>query len=85
MGTIDKLWIKLTCNGCESTETSSALDKGSRWSGFNWDRPDPFTLFDVICEGGGKNEPTVVSAKCKACSSDASVQTAYGFGRPSGF
>jgi hypothetical protein len=85
MGVIEKLWIKLTCNGCGATETSSALDKGSGWSGSQWGSLGSFTLFDVICEGGGKNEPNIVSAKCKACSSDASVKTAYGFGRPSDF
>lgn len=85
MSVIDKLWIKLTCNGCRATETSAALDKGSTWSGSDWGSASPFKLFDVICDGGGKSEPTVVSAKCKACSNAASVKTAYGFGRPDGF
>jgi len=85
MGVIDKLWIKVTCEGCKATETSSVLDQGSGWSGSHWGSPGPFTQFDVICEGGGKEEPTVVFAKCKACGSAATVQEAYGFGRPTGF
>ena len=85
MGVIDKLWIKVMCKGCGISETSSALDKGSGWSGSNWRDPTAFTQFDVVCEGGGQREPTVISAKCKACGSDASVDEAYGFGRPNGF
>ncbi len=85
MGVIDKLWIKVVCKGCGTSETSSALDKGSGWSGSNWCVPGPFTQFNVVCEGGGSKEPTAVSAKCKVCGSDASVEEAYGFARPSGF
>lgn len=77
MGIIDKLSITLTCNGCGTAEESSVLDTGSRWGGSHWSRPGPFMQFDVICKGGGKDEPTVDSAKCKACGNTASVKMTY--------
>jgi len=85
MGTIDKLWVKLTCKGWKVTETDLALDCGSGYRGSNWDNFGPFKQFNVICEGRGEKEPTVVSAKCKMCGKAAMVQTGYGFNRPTDF
>lgn len=77
MGIIDKLSITLTCSRCGATEESSILDTGSRWSSSNWSCPRPFTQFDVIYKGGGKDEPSVDSAQCKVCGNAASVKTTY--------
>ena len=33
MGTIDKLWVKLSCGSCGLSETNSVSDKGSGWGG----------------------------------------------------
>lgn len=85
MGTIDKLWVKLTCPGCGVSETSSALDKGSGWGGSSWGSFGSFESFHVAASGGDKREPEVTSATCKACNASASVETQYGFGRPRGF
>jgi len=85
LGTSDKIWVKLTCPGCNVTETSSALDKGSGWGGPHWRNYGEFKLFDAKCEGGAKDEPAVTSASCKACGEKATINEAYGFGRPEGF
>ena len=85
MGTIDKLWIKLSCDACEGSETRSVLDKGSMWSGSHWGDLGSFLAFDVESRGGGGQEPEVVSSICKSCGAAAKVETAYGSNRPDGF
>jgi hypothetical protein len=85
MGTIDKLWVKLTCEACDISETSSASDKGSGWSGSHWNQLGPYSDFDATMEGGGKVDPEVTSAKCKRCGCEATIESAYGFSRPKGF
>jgi hypothetical protein len=78
MGVVDELWIKLTCKTCKHSETKSALDYGSVYRGSNWGSLGRFTKFDVICEGQGEKEPTVISAKCRACGKVAIVEKSYG-------
>lgn len=85
MGVQDKLWVKLTCQSCGNSETSSASDYGSGWSGSKWGGINQFEKFTVVCHGGGAEEPEVVSATCKECGGAASIKNAYGFGTPSGF
>ena len=85
MGTIDKLWVKLTCETCGATETASALDKGSMWSGSHWLGLGGFSLFEVHTSGGGLKEPEVTTASCKKCRAPAGVEQAYGSRRPEGF
>lgn len=67
MGVIDRLWIKVTCTECGSSETSSARDTGSNWSGSHWGNIGKFEQFQVVATGGGKDESKIISAKCKAC------------------
>jgi len=85
MGTIDKKWFKLSCEKCDVTETSSALDKGSNWSGSFWNYPDRFENFDINVSGGDKTEPEIVLAICKACKGNAVVDPAYGHNKPDGY
>lgn len=85
MGSIDKRWVKLGCETCETLEVGSALDKGSGWSGSHWRTFGPFEKFEAQTSGGGKKDPDVISATCKACGRAASIETAYGFSRPDGF
>jgi len=85
MGTIDKLWVKLTCKNCGVSEISSASDKGSGWNGSSWNNLGSIRNFDAVITGGGKEEPDVVSAKCKNCGHVAIVESDYGFSKPASF
>jgi len=85
MGVSDKLWFKVTCTNCKNTETCSVLDKGSGWGGPSWQSSCSFETFTAQFKGGGKSDPEVVSAICKKCSGQGTVETSYGFNRPNGF
>jgi len=83
MGVNDKLWVKLTCSSCDVSETSTALDKG--YNNPSWGNIEQFEKFIAINSGGGKQEPEVVSAKCKTCGAIAIIESKYGFTCPSGY
>lgn len=85
MGTIDKLWVKVSCESCGVSETNSVSDKGSGWGGSHWGSLGGFVNFSVNSSGSGKTEPSVGSATCNSCGSQAKVKEAYGFGKPEGF
>lgn len=85
MGTIDKLWVKLTCDKCGVSEVATASDKGSGWGGSHWNDLGGFVKFDAVITGGGNTDPDVTSAKCKSCGHVAKIDEEYGFGRPAGF
>lgn len=85
MGIIDTLWVKISCDNCGISETSSASDKGSGWGGSSWNDLSLFANFDAILIGGGKKEPNVTSAKCKKCNQIAKIDSAYGLDKPSRF
>jgi hypothetical protein len=67
MGVIDKTIHKLSCASCNIVEEQSILDKGSGWSGSDWQSGVEFKNFNTIWSGGGKVEPTMVKAECKRC------------------
>ena len=48
MGVSDKLWVKLVCPECGAAEVSSALDKGSGWSGQHCSPSAGFGLSEVL-------------------------------------
>jgi len=77
MGYIDNLCVTLTCPKCGAVEEAAALDKGSAWNGSHWHRFDEFKLFNTTCDGGGKQEPTIVAATCKKCGSTVNPNYAY--------
>ncbi|WP_255876095.1 hypothetical protein, partial [Microbulbifer elongatus] len=85
MGTRDRLWVKVSCESCKVFETTSVSDKGSGWGGSYWGNLSGFTSFTVKSTGSGKTEPTVESAICNNCNTQAKVEEAYGFGKPAGF
>jgi len=78
MGVIDKTTYTLACPKCGSKESASLLDKGSSWGGSFWQSGATFVVFQTQWSGGGKQEPQLVSATCKACCTAASVESAYG-------
>lgn len=67
MGVIDKTTYTLRCESCEIEEESSILDKGSNWSGSNWQSEAEFKNFGTSWKGGGRTEPELISARCKQC------------------
>ena len=77
MGTIDKTTYTLTCQNCETNETSSVLDKGSNWGGSFWQSGTTFKAFDTDWTGGQNHEPTLEKAICKICKSPATIQRQY--------
>jgi len=85
VGIIDKVWIKVSCENCNISDVSSAADKGSGWSGSSWNSLAGFKNFDVTADGSGKEEPSIISAKCQQCGSDAKVLSEYGFNKPKEF
>lgn len=85
MGTIDKLWVKLTCPSCGATETLAAVDRGSGYGGSAWGDLGPYESFEVTESAGDKQVPQVTSATCNACGATATVEREYGHNRPRGF
>lgn len=84
MGTSDKIWFKISCDSCGTSETVTARDKGSMWSGPSWtsiDKPGTFSIREKLDQG----EPAVQSATCNSCGKAAEVKSSYGLTRPEGF
>lgn len=73
MGIIDGTRYTLSCKKCGSNETSTVLDKGSRWSGSAWRSGATFSKFETSWSGGGEREPDLRSATCVSCGTPASV------------
>ena len=67
MGIIDSTSHTLHCSACNLEETKKVLDKGSGWSGSSWQSRATYQNFETQWEGGGKAEPTLLSAKCRRC------------------
>jgi hypothetical protein len=76
MGYIDKVCATLVCPKCGASEESSALDKGSNWSGSHWYGFGGFESFKIESTGGGIQEPEITKATCK-CGAKADVSYAY--------
>ena len=85
MGTIDKLWVKLSCDICGEEGVSAVLEKDSGLSGLDWGNRRSLSSFDVSARGEWKRQSEVISAMCRNCGAVASVKTAYGIDRPEGF
>lgn len=78
MGIIDSKIFVLKCQKCGIKESAKVLDKGSSWGGSSWEgRPD-YSKFETQWTGGGKEEPELLSAKCKTCGQQAKVESCYG-------
>lgn len=73
MGIIDKTTYTLKCPQCGRTGTATTRDKGSGWSGSSWGSFSIAEGFELESTGGGKVEPTIVSATCTRCSVAAEV------------
>jgi hypothetical protein len=74
MGIIDSTSYTLACPKCGTRETRSVHDKGSNWGGSHWQSSTSFTHFDTNWQGGGgREEPALTSALCKACGAEAVV------------
>jgi hypothetical protein len=73
MGIIDKTTYTLSCHECETNESASVLDHGSGWSGSSWQSGAKFAGFQTQWNGGGKQEPELLSATCNACGKPAKV------------
>jgi hypothetical protein len=84
MGVTDRLWVKLTCEKCGISETSTAAEKGSMW-GASWNDLNTLEKFEAVITGGGREEPDVKSAKCNTCGANATIDDQYGFQRPPNF
>jgi hypothetical protein len=84
MGTIDKYWVRLSCNHCGASETSVASEKGSAW-GSSWESLDAFTKFETTLSGGGYEPPDIISAICKTCHQSAMIFNEFGMNRPAKF
>ncbi len=78
MGIIDSTGYKLYCNACETEESATVLDKGSNWGGSSWQGGVSFAKFNTQWDGGGREEPKLVSASCKDCDKPATVESSYG-------
>ena len=78
MGIIDKAIYTLTCPKCGMNEKASVCDKGSMYSGSNWNSKANFLKFETEWEGGGNEEPTLNLALCMKCKVDAIVESHYG-------
>lgn len=85
MGITDTVWFKLTCDPCETKEVHPIHDKGSSFSGPNWQAPPPFEHFDVKWESNGSGEPNAASATCNGCDAAAGIESRYCLSRPDGF
>jgi len=85
MGSIDRMWVKVSCEDCGVSQTNSSTDKGSGWSGSHWNDLGDFSDFDVTVSGSGKSEPTVSAGTCKKCGGEATIKKAYGFNKPGNF
>ncbi len=77
MGVIDKTVYKLTCPQCDTSETSSVLDRGSGWGGSSWQDGASFSKFKTEWSGGGSQEPRLTLAVCMACGGSATVESGY--------
>ena len=84
MGTIDRVWVKVTCEHCKVSETATAAEKGSGW-GSSWNSLGDFDKFNASVRGGGNEMPDVLSATCKKCGNAATLTSECGFERPVGF
>jgi hypothetical protein len=74
MGIIDSTRYTLTCQPCDTAETSKVLDKGSNYSGSWWESGADFKHFDTVWSGGDRTEPKLVKATCKACGATPEVK-----------
>jgi len=77
MGVNDKTVYKLTCPKCDTSETSSVLDKGSGWGGSSWQDEASFSNFKTEWSGGGSQEPKLILAVCNVCGGSATVESGY--------
>ena len=77
MGVIDRCTYTLRCNQCNVTESGSAVDSGSGWSGSSWSSGPSYQNFETKWEGSGKTEPDLVSAACKTCGQAPVVTSKY--------
>ena len=75
MGVIDKNRAALKCPKCNTTETLTAVEKGSVYGRSGWGTFDTPKLFDITISDRGVASagPIVSSAKCKKCDCDAEV------------
>ena len=73
MGVHDSIKATLDCPTCDISEVATAVDGGP----FHWYDFCPVDTFDVVSEGGGKVEPTIVAATCKRCGAAANVSYRY--------
>lgn len=73
MGCIDKTTVRITCQDCGSSETLTAIEKGSQygadWTGFT--TPKHFS----ITETASKYGPEITEAKCIKCHTNARIET----------
>jgi len=76
MGVIDKTWVKLTCNKCGATETSSAVQKGSAYNIGSWSDLSPFSKFQATTKRG-EDGPEVTAATCNKCKAPAKVEAGF--------
>lgn len=74
MGTIDKNTVTLHCPVCGTSETLTAVEKGSVYGSSGWNDFNRSTYFDVSSEDGGMAGPHITSATCKKCNCNAVVE-----------
>jgi hypothetical protein len=78
MGIIDSTVYTLRCPKCGTSESAKVLDKGSGWGGSSWQDGASFANFNTAWNGGGTQEPELVSATCRKCDQPAIVESGYG-------
>jgi hypothetical protein len=78
MSVIDKSIYTLTCPACHAHQEKAILDKGSTFGGSYWQSSVTFELFTTAWQGGGHEEPKLVSASCKTCKIAPNISTRYG-------
>jgi endogenous inhibitor of DNA gyrase (YacG/DUF329 family) len=70
MGIIDTTKHTVRCPKCGTVEATSVHQKGSAYNPY-WQDGLQMQNFDLKWTGGGKEEPKILEAKCRACGADA--------------
>ena len=67
MGKANTTDYTLTCKKCDINETAKVVDRGSGWSGSDWNHKTKFAHFKTKWTGGGVLPPQITAAHCNKC------------------